>query len=283
MAPEQIRGEPADRRSDIFAFGILLYEAGLGNQSVQPRSASTPRWPRFSASRSRRSTIGCRRFHRRSKPLLVRLLAKDPAARHQSFGDVRSALRRLSVEMSPSAYVRAAGRRRSAVGRHAAPQLIGRDAERAQLLQSFHQAKSGRGSLILLLGDAGIGKTRLAEEALAAARQLGCQTLVGRCYEQEGTPALIPYIEVLEEASRLMPAAAFRQAVGPSAPELAKLMPELHRLFPDMAPPLELPPQLRQRFLFTNVREFLTRSSRSACRSRSSSTTCSGRTSRRCS
>ena len=39
-------------------------------------------------------------------------------------------------------------------------------------------------------------------------------------------------------------------------------MPELHRLFPDMAPPLELPPQLRQRFLFTNVREFLTRSGR---------------------
>ena len=59
-----------------------------------------------------------------------------------------------------------------------------------------------------------------------------------------------------------MPAAAFRQAIGASAPELAKLMPELHRLFPDMAPPLELPPQLRQRFLFTNVREFLTRSSR---------------------
>ena len=38
-------------------------------------------------------------------------------------------------------------------------------------------------------------------------------------------------------------------------------MPELYRLFPDMAPPLELPPQLQQRFLFTNVREFLARGS----------------------
>ena len=45
-----------------------------------------------------------------------------------------------------------------------------------------------------------------------------------------------------------MPAAVFRQAIEASAPELAKLMPELHRLFPDMAPPLELPPQLRQRY-----------------------------------
>ena len=194
-------------------------------------------------------------------PCWRRLLAKDPAARHQSFGDVRSALRRLSVDLSPAATLAPP----AVVDRPASDgsaRLIGRDAERAQLLQSLDQAKSGRGSLILLLGDAGVGKTRLAEEALAAARRLGCQTLVGRCYEQEGTPALIPYIEVLEEASRLMPAAVFRQAVGASAPELAKLMPELHRLFPDMAPPLELPPQLQQRFLFTNVREFLTRSSR---------------------
>ncbi len=92
---------------------------------------------------------------------------------------------------------------------------------------------------------------------MAAARQLGFQTLVGRCYEQEGTPALIPYIEVLEEASRLMPAGMFRSAIEASAPELAKLMPELYRLFPNLAPPLELPPQLRQRFLFTNMRDFL--------------------------
>ena len=193
--------------------------------------------------------------------LLARLLAKDPAARPQSFSDVRSALRRFSVDLSSTATLAAAGRR-SIRRRDGSARLIGRDAERAQLLQSLDQARSGRGSLILLLGDAGVGKTRLAEEALAAARRLGCQTLVGRCYEQEDTPALIPYIEVLEEASRLMPAAVFRQAVGASAPELAKLMPELHRLFPDMAPPLELPPQLQQRFLFTNVREFLTRSSR---------------------
>ena len=118
--------------------------------------------------------------------------------------------------------------------------------------------------MILLLGDGGVGKSRLAEDALDAARQLGCHTLVGRCYEQEGTPALIPFIEVLDEASRLMPAALFRQAVKASAPELARLMPELHRLFPDMPLPMELPPQLRQRFLFTNIREFLTRAAQFA-------------------
>jgi adenylate cyclase len=259
MAPEQIRGEPADRRSDIFAFGILLYEVVSGTNPFH----------RGGITATLAAILGepVPTLHGRLPAipptldaLLARLLAKDPAARYQSFGDVRSALRGLSVGMSPSPAAPAIVERPASDD---SATLIGRDAERAQLLQSLHQTRSGRGSLILLLGDAGIGKTRLAEDALTAARRLGCQTLVGRCYEQEDTPPLIPYIEVLEEASRLMPASLFREAVGASAPELAKLIPELHRLFPGMAAPMELPPQLQQRFLFTNVREFLTRSGQS--------------------
>jgi adenylate cyclase len=259
MAPEQIRGEPADRRSDIFAFGILLYEVVSG---TNPFHRGRPTATLAAILGEPVPTLHGRlpAIPPALDALLARLLAKDPTARYQSFGDVRSALRGLSVGMSPSSAAPAIVERPASDDNAT---LIGRDAERAQLLQSLHLTRSGRGSLILLLGDAGIGKTRLAEDALTAARRLGCQTLVGRCYEQEDTPALIPYIEVLEEASRLMPAALFREAVGASAPELAKLIPELHRLFPDMAAPLDLPPQLQQRFLFTNVREFLTRSGRS--------------------
>ena len=261
MAPEQIRGAPADRRSDIFAFGILLYELVSGTHpfkrpDIESTFAAILREP-AATLHDRLSSIPPT-----VDALLARLLAKDPAARHQSFGDVRSVLRRLSVDLSPSATFAAAIVDRPTTDGSA--RLIGRDAERAQVLRGLHDAKSGRGSLILLFGDAGVGKSRLAEDALGAARQLGCHTLSGRCYEQEGTPALIPFIEVLDEASRLMPAAVFRQAIKASAPELATLMPELHRLFPDMPPPMELPPQLRQRFLFTNIREFLTRAAQFA-------------------
>ena len=260
MAPEQVRGEPADRRSDIFAFGILLYELVSGTNPFQRAGIEAT----FVAIL--REPPAALRDQRPAMPpaldaLVTRLLAKDPAARPQSFADVRGILRQLSGDLSSSTSLAPAAivERPTHDGGF---RLIGREAERAQLLQIMQEARSGCGSLILLQGDAGVGKTRLAEEALVMARRLGCQTLVGRCHEQQGTPALIAYTEVLEEASRLMPAPAFRQAIIASAPELARLMPELHRLFPDMAPPLQLPPELRQRYLFTSVREFLTRCSR---------------------
>jgi len=259
MAPEQIRGEPADRRSDIFAFGILLCEMVSGNNPFKRTSIDAT----FAAILH--DPVATLHNHRPPipaalDPLATRLLANEPAARFQSFGDVRSAIRKISADLSSST-----SRLSAAIDgttNDGDNTLIGRDRERAQLLQIFNEATSGCGGVVLLYGDVGVGKTRLAEEALALARRRGYQTLVGRCHEQQDTPALIAYTEVLEDASRLMPAASFQQAIKASAPELAKLMPELRRLFPDVAPPMALPPELRQRYLFTNVREFLTRSSR---------------------
>jgi tetratricopeptide (TPR) repeat protein len=263
MAPEQIRGEPADRRSDIFAFGIVLYELLSGNNPFHRGGIDATLTAILTAPvadlRERVAAVPAP-----LAALVARLLAKDPAARPQSFGDIRTALRRVAVDVTAAVLHTAAPVVVDLPRGDGSARLIGRDAERAQLLQAVHQAASGRGALVVLEGEAGIGKTRLADEALQAARQLGCLTLVGRCDEQDGAPPLVPYIEVLEHASRLMPASAFRRAVGPGAPELAKLLPELHRLFPDMEAPLELPPQLRQRFLFKNVEEFLARSSRVA-------------------
>src|SRR5687767_9905397 len=61
--------------------------------------------------------------------------------------------------------------------------LIGRDRELATLRDRLAAARAGRGGLVLIGGEAGVGKTALAEALLDEASRLGMLTLVGRCYD----------------------------------------------------------------------------------------------------
>jgi predicted ATPase len=138
--------------------------------------------------------------------------------------------------------------------------MVGHDGEHAELLRRLEEAIAGRGSIVLVGGEPGIGKPRLTQALLADARQRGCLSLVGHCYEGEGAPPYVPFIEMLEYSARIIPPATFRHALGESASEVAKLMPELRRIFPDIPPPIELPAEQQRRFLFNAYREFMERS-----------------------
>jgi class 3 adenylate cyclase/tetratricopeptide (TPR) repeat protein len=140
--------------------------------------------------------------------------------------------------------------------------FVGREAERADLRRLLEQSIRGQGALVMIGGEPGVGKTRLAEEVLLEARQRGVLAWSGRCYEMEGAPPYIPFVEILESAARVIPPPALRETLGDSAPEVAKLLPELRRLFPDIPPPLELPPEQERHYLLNSVREFLARAAR---------------------
>ncbi|HKC50817.1 MAG TPA: AAA family ATPase [Myxococcota bacterium] len=102
--------------------------------------------------------------------------------------------------------------------------FIGRADALARLWAAFEQARSGTGGVVLLVGEPGIGKTRTAEEFLAAARASGARVLSGWCHEGEGAPAYWPWVQVLrtfaaEVGARGVPRASFE--------EIARLVPEL--------------------------------------------------------
>ncbi|MEZ4522131.1 MAG: ATP-binding protein [Thermomicrobiales bacterium] len=77
------------------------------------------------------------------------------------------------------------------------PVIYGRDRERAQLRELLDDAIAGHGSLVLISGEAGIGKTTLVDDLIHEAEERDCLVLTGGCYDLTTTPPYGPWAEML--------------------------------------------------------------------------------------
>ena len=136
--------------------------------------------------------------------------------------------------------------------------FVGRQAEQDKLTARLDDVSQGRGALALIGGEPGVGKTRLSEELLADARERGMLAFTGHCYE-EGTAPFTPFVEILEQMMREIPAGVLREALGDAAGDVARLVPEIHRVAGDIPPPAELTPEQQRRVLFNAVLDLFRR------------------------
>ena len=135
--------------------------------------------------------------------------------------------------------------------------FVGRDAEIAALASGLDVAFAGRGRLFLLVGEPGIGKSRLADELVAIARARGARVLVGRAWEAGGAPAYWPWVQALRAHVRNSDPATLRTELGDRAAELAQLLPEIRAVLRDVDQP-PAPESESARFrLFEAVSSFL--------------------------
>jgi len=109
------------------------------------------------------------------------------------------------------------------------PTVIGRSAEVQALASGLDRAASGTGGVIFLVGDAGVGKSRLAREATSMAASQDIQVLVGRATE---STVPVPFRPITEALMRLA-----RAGVAPDAPDMAKHLPALASLVPEWSRP----------------------------------------------
>ncbi|MDA0180042.1 AAA family ATPase [Solirubrobacter phytolaccae] len=135
--------------------------------------------------------------------------------------------------------------------------FVGRDAELAELTAGLDDAAAGHGRLFLLVGEPGIGKSRLAEELSAHARSRGALVLVGRCWEAGGAPAYWPWVQSLRAYVRRAEPETLRAQLGPGAADVAQLLPELRDVLPDLPTVAALDSEGARFRLFDSLTAFL--------------------------
>jgi class 3 adenylate cyclase len=260
MAPEQALGRPPDACSDLYSLGATLYEMLTGrppflgddvvaiiSQHINTRPVA-PTWHRAEVPE-------------RLEALVLELLEKDPTRRPDSASAtclrlehaVSRSAERLEVEGAPEA---------NPLDRLASGVFVGREEQLATLHRALEDTLSGKGRVLLLVGEPGIGKTRTSEELTTYARMRGAQVLWGRCYEGDGAPSYWPWVQVIRSYVHERDPKELLSEMGPGAADIAEVVSEVREHLPGLpAPPLLEAEQARFR-LFDSITTFLKNASR---------------------
>jgi len=259
MPPEQATGRDPDVRADLYALGCVLYEMlcgrppFLGDDAIAVISQHintppvTPSWHRSQISPG-------------LEQLVLDLLAKPPEDRPKSATAVRERLEAVSAQSlatdEPAALPQTA-RATSGTATPAWLRFVGRERELASLRDAVEGSMGGRGAMLMIVGEPGIGKTRLAEEAGVYARLRGAQVLIGRCYESEASLPYIPFVQAIRAYVSERSPEALREELGDGAADVAKLVSEIRQRIPDLPEAPQGEPEQERFRLFESVTSFL--------------------------
>lgn len=248
MAPEQALGKDVDGRTDLYALGVLIYELATGRVPFQGAD------PLAVVSQHIHASVVPPRVLRPDMPraleaVILRLLAKEPSARFATAAETDAALRD-SLTDDGSTTVDGAADAVAILDALSRGHLVGRTIELAEVRDLWWRARQGRGHAVLLSGEPGAGKTRLAREITVQAALDGAVVLSGGCYEYEATTPYLPFVEAFRRWVREeKDDAVLCAALGDSARQIGKLAPEIDRRLGPCADCPELPPH-EERLLF---------------------------------
>ncbi len=258
LAPERAAGGQATVRSDLYSLGAVLYEmvsgrppflgdddlAVIGQHINTPPVA--PSWHNADCPAA-------------LEALILRLLEKNPQARPASAAEVAAALGAIDLGAATGAQRETGG----ALDSVATGIFVGRRQEMERLRAALERALSGHGGLVMLVGEPGIGKTRAAQELETYACLRNAQVVWGSCHEEQGAPALWPWIQVLRACARESERDRLRAEMGSAGPVIAELASDVRERLPDLpaAQRLDDPDAARFR-LFDAVASYLVTASR---------------------
>ena len=250
MSPEQALGGVVDGRSDLYSLGVMLYELVTGRLPFDGDNALAV------LSQHIHAPVVPPRTYRRDLPVhveaaILRLLSKDPDDRYATAADTATALTSFSERVAPSQAASAV------LGGLVRGRMVGREAEFETLRRSWCEAGAGRGGMVLVSGEPGSGKTRLARELMDYARITGGTVVSGGCYELEAATPYLPFLEAIRSWVHQSTNDEIRTVIGDSGAELARLAPELASRIGPFAEVPELSASEERLRLFDGISRFL--------------------------
>jgi len=135
--------------------------------------------------------------------------------------------------------------------------LVGREQEMTFLRDRYQEVLAGHGTLVLVSGEAGVGKTRLIEEFAHRLRWEGVRVLWGRCYEFERIVPYQPISEALQTVLSTLTPTDLANLPSWILTELARLLPELSERCPGISSGTAVPLDQEQAHFFEAVALFL--------------------------
>lgn len=121
--------------------------------------------------------------------------------------------------------------------------FVDRARELGILAARLETARQGQGSLVLVCGEAGIGKSRLLDVFAERAREQDALVLRGRCTEGDWAPPYDPWVEALGDYARSIGRDHLRKTLGPGASVLARTVPPIAAALPDIPEAAGLGPE----------------------------------------
>jgi len=259
LPPEQALGGQITARADLYSLGAMLYEMLTGRPpfpgddtvSIISQHLNTPPLPPSLLNPQVPEALDS---------CVLRLLAKSPDDRPAAAGEVSATLLGISQLPAEAAKPPTPSVRSRPRGVVRSP-FVAREKELSQLKERLEDAIGGRGFLMMVVGEPGIGKTRLGEELAVHARLRGAQVLVGQCDESDGAPPYIPFVELLRQYMSGRSNDDLRQEMGDAASDLAKLVSEIRTRIPDVPRPAQDDPEAARYRLLESVTSFLVNAS----------------------